>query len=74
MMLLVVAVFDGRWSRLPQDVQVLREIKGRMQIGVESEVAISLANHATRAFTLRIKDEYPPEMMLKGLREARLRD
>jgi len=70
--LLFVALFDGRRSRLPRDVQVSREIKGRMQIGAESEVVVSVANHAARAFTLRIKDEYPPEMVLGSPREARV--
>ncbi|MEJ7617156.1 MAG: DUF58 domain-containing protein [Pyrinomonadaceae bacterium] len=73
LLLITAAMFDGRRSRWPRDLQVTREIAGRMQIGAESEVSVNLSNHSQRAFTLRVKDEYPPEMALKGEREAKLR-
>lgn len=71
-LLIVAAVLDWRRSQWPEDVQIEREIVGRMQIGAASEVRINLTNHSPRNFTLRLKDEYPPEMTLQGAREATL--
>lgn len=70
--LLLVALIDWRTSRLPRSVRLERQIC-RFYIGAETAVSVFVANDSPRAVTLKIKDEYPPEMRLGGLREARMR-
>jgi uncharacterized protein (DUF58 family) len=72
-MLLLAAIIDARLSRLPAGVRVEREFEGRFAVGAETEVRIKVSNQTPRTVTLKVKDEYPPEMRLSGLREARLR-
>ncbi|HEY0080826.1 MAG TPA: DUF58 domain-containing protein [Pyrinomonadaceae bacterium] len=71
--LLVLAAVDARRSPLPEGVQIRREIEGRFHIGAETEVRVRVLNHSRRALSLKVKDEYPPEMRLKGAREAFMR-
>jgi uncharacterized protein (DUF58 family) len=71
--LLVLAVMDARRSPLPEGVQIRREIEGRFHIGAETEVRVQILNHSRRALSLKVKDEYPPEMRLRGAREAFMR-
>lgn len=71
--LLVLAVADSRRSRLPEDVLIQREFSGRFVLGAETEVRINIQNNRSQPILLVVKDEYPPEMKLTGLREARLR-
>ncbi|HEX8097580.1 MAG TPA: hypothetical protein VF507_06070, partial [Pyrinomonadaceae bacterium] len=72
-MLLVAAVIDARRSAWPAGVKVEREFGGRFAVGGATEVRVSVSNHTPRALTLIVKDEYPPEMRLSGLREGRMR-
>ena len=71
--LLGVAVWDARRSPLPPEVQVTREIVGRFHLGAETEVRVHVSNGSGRAFAVGAKDEYPPEMILRGEREAFVR-
>ena len=71
--LLVVAFVDSRLSPLPAGVEVTREIAGRFHIGAETEVRVRVANNTRRSVSVRVKDEYPPEMILMGEREAHVR-
>jgi uncharacterized protein (DUF58 family) len=70
--LLVAAFLDSRASRLPEGLEVAREFGGRFHIGAETEVRVRVNNHTPRAFKLKIKDEYPPELTLLAPREAEL--
>jgi uncharacterized protein (DUF58 family) len=70
--LLVVAVFDARTSRLPAGVRITREFGGRFAVGAETEARIRIENSTTRPVPVIIKDEYPPQMNLSGLREAKI--
>jgi uncharacterized protein (DUF58 family) len=70
--LLAAALFDNRASRLPEGLEIFREFGGRFQIGAETEARVHIRNHTPRAFRLKIKDEYPPEMTLLTPREAEL--
>jgi uncharacterized protein (DUF58 family) len=70
--LLLLAVFDARRSRLPAGLEIFREFGGRFHIGAETEVRVRVDNHTPRAFRLKLKDEYPPELMLLSPREAEL--
>jgi uncharacterized protein (DUF58 family) len=68
--LLLAAIIDSRLSRLPAGLEVTREFGGRFHIGGETEVRVRVANHSGRAVRLRVKDEYPPELLLTAPREA----
>jgi uncharacterized protein (DUF58 family) len=72
-LLLIIAFLDARFSRLPADVRITRGFSGRFAVGAETDVSIHVQNSSNRPYTLIIKDEYPPQMILKGIRAARLR-
>jgi uncharacterized protein (DUF58 family) len=71
--LVAAAFLDSRLSRLPAGVRVEREFGGRFSVGAETEVRLRVPNDSGRALTLVVKDEYPPEMKLRGERGGRLR-
>ena len=71
--LLVLAVIDARRSQLPKDIVITRTFSGRFAVGAETEVSVNIRNAQPHAIALIIKDEYPPQMKLSGLREAKIR-
>jgi uncharacterized protein (DUF58 family) len=71
--LITLALIDARMSRWPAGVEVLRSASGRFAVGAETEVRVRVLNNTPRGVTVWVKDEFPPEMQLKGLREARIR-
>jgi uncharacterized protein (DUF58 family) len=73
LVLIGLAIIDGRRSTLPKGIRISREFAGRFAVGAETDVQIKLQNATTRPITLRIKDEYPPQMKLIGAREASVR-
>jgi uncharacterized protein (DUF58 family) len=68
--LLVVAIIDARLSQLPKGVNITREFGGRFAVGAENEVHVNVQNARPQSLSLFVKDEYPPQMKLSGLREA----
>lgn len=72
-LLLAATFIDARTSRLPAGLNIKRAFNGRFAVGAETEVRVEILNGTPRPVSLKIKDEYPPEMKLAGLREARLR-
>ena len=68
--LLIVAVIDARTSRLPDEIKFSREFASRFAVGAETEVRIHIQNNSKKKFSLMVKDEYPPQMILSGGREA----
>ena len=72
-LLVVVALIDVRLSRLPETVKITRSFSGRFAVGADTDVSVNIQNQSNRAFTLIVKDEYPPQMILKGIRAAKLR-
>jgi uncharacterized protein (DUF58 family) len=52
--------------------RVEREIEDRFSMGDNNPVTIRVANRAERAVTLRVKDEYPPQMELMSPRETEI--
>jgi len=72
LIIVAAAVFDAWNSKLSKGVRIERHFGGRFAVGAETEVRIDVANHTAKDVSLRIKDEYPPQMKLSGLREARL--
>ena len=70
--LIAFAIFDAANSKLPSRVRIERHFGGRFAVGAETEVRVEIANHLPRDISLIIKDEYPPQMKLSSVREARL--
>lgn len=71
--LIALAIIDARRSQIPKGVRITREFGGRFAVGAETEVRINVQNAQPHALSLVIKDEYPPQMKLSGLRDAHLR-
>jgi uncharacterized protein (DUF58 family) len=73
LLLVVMALIDVRLSRLPETINITRSFSGRFAVGADTDVSVNVQNHSHRALTLIVKDEYPPQMILKGIRAAKLR-
>lgn len=71
--LIALAIVDARRSQLPKSVSITREFSGRFAVGAETSVHINVQNAGAHAISLVLKDEYPPQMKLSGLREAHMR-
>jgi uncharacterized protein (DUF58 family) len=71
--LIALAIIDARRSQLPKGVRITREFSGRFAVGAETSVSINVQNAQPHAISLVIKDEYPPQMRLSGLRQAHMR-
>ena len=71
--LIILAIVDARGSKLPKGVTIAREFGGRFAVGAETEVRINVQNARADPISLVIKDEYPAQMKLSGLREAAMR-
>ena len=71
--LITLAIIDARRSQLPRGVRITREFSGRFAVGAETSVSINIQNTQPQAISLVVNDEYPPQMRLSGLREARIR-
>lgn len=71
--LIMLAIMDARLSHLPKGVRITREFAGRFAVGAENEVHINVQNGQPHAISLVVKDEYPPQMKLAGLRDAHMR-
>ena len=70
--LIIAAVVDARRSTLPKTLRITREFSGRFAVGAETDVNINVQNSGARPISLVIKDEFPPQVKLSGLREANL--
>ena len=68
--LIILAIVDARRSQLPKTVRITREFAGRFAVGAETDVSINIQNAGAHAISVVVKDEYPPQMKLSGLREA----
>jgi len=71
--LIMLAIIDARRSQLPKGVNIAREFGGRFAVGAETEVHVQIQNYGAHAVSLIVKDEFPPQMTLSGLREAHVR-
>ena len=68
--LLGAAIAESRFSELPKELVVSREFGSRFAMGAETEVRIQIQNASNRPVSLIVKDEYPPQMSLNGVREG----
>src|ERR1041385_1879307 len=71
-LLLAAAFAESRFCGLPKGLAISREFGSRFAMGAETEVRINIQNASNRPVSLLVKDEYPPQMSLNGLREGRL--
>lgn len=71
-LLLGAAIAESRLCKLPSGVTIAREFGGRFAMGADTEVKIHIQNASNQPLSLLVKDEYPPQMMLSGEREARV--
>src|SRR5260221_9502701 len=70
-LLVAAALIDYFTSRhLPEGFSVSRQFDGRFAIGDPTKVSVYLDNASDRTLHLRVKDEYPSEMVLDESREA----
>ncbi len=70
-LLIVAAIADYFASRrLLDGFGLAREFSGRFAIGERTRVRILIDNPTAHTFKLRLKDEYPSEMLLEDSREA----
>ncbi|HEU5459429.1 MAG TPA: DUF58 domain-containing protein [Pyrinomonadaceae bacterium] len=70
LVLLGVAIAESRLCKLPSGVTISREFGGRFAMGADTEVKVNIQNASNQALSLIVKDEYPPQMILSGEREA----
>jgi uncharacterized protein (DUF58 family) len=69
--LVALAVFDYFASRrLPAELTIKREFGRRFAIGDKTNIKLRIENGSARNLHLKIKDEFPPEMILSETREA----
>lgn len=73
LLLIGLALIDSRISQLPKQVAITRHFGGRFAVGAETEVSLQIQNGSNRAIDLVVKDEYPPQMVLDGVREGGLK-
>jgi uncharacterized protein (DUF58 family) len=73
LLLIGLALIDSRISQLPKQVAITRHFGGRFAVGAETEVSVQIQNGSNRAIDLVVKDEYPPQMVLDGVREGSLK-
>lgn len=71
-LLLAAAFAESRYCQLPKGLAITREFGSRFAMGAETEVRINIQNASNRPVSLLVKDEYPPQMSLSGVREGQL--
>ena len=70
-LLVAAAVVDFIASRkLPPEFTIHREFEKRFAIGDAVKISLIVDNASDRVFRIRVKDEYPAEMILDKTREA----
>ena len=70
-LLVAAAVVDFIASRkLPPEFTIHREFEKRFAIGDAVKISLIVDNASDRVFRIRVKDEYPAEMILDETREA----
>jgi uncharacterized protein (DUF58 family) len=68
LILLLLAYIDYRRTADVSKIEIARHMPRRFMIGEENEVRITISHRLPYRFTLTIKDEYPPDLELRGER------
>ena len=70
-LLIITALIDYFTSRkLPENFTIKREFEKRFAIGDSARISLLINNFSEKKFHIKIKDEFPPEMILGETREA----
>lgn len=70
-LLIIAALIDYSTSRnLSSDFIIERRFERRFAIGDEAQIHLKIENRSALDFHIKIKDEFPPEMILGETREA----
>ena len=72
LLLFAAAFAESRSCQLPKGLMISREFGSRFAMGAETEVRIHIQNASNQPVSLMLKDEYPPQMSLSGVREGRV--
>ena len=72
LLLLGAAFAESRFCKLPKGLTISRDFSSRFAMGAETEVRVNIQNASNKPVSLLVKDEYPPQMSLNGMREGRL--
>ena len=72
LLLLSAAFAESRFCKLPKGLTISRDFSSRFAMGAETEVRVNIQNASNKPVSLLVKDEYPPQMSLNGMREGRL--
>jgi uncharacterized protein (DUF58 family) len=70
LLLVIGVIIESRFCRLPKGLMISREFGSRFAMGAETEVRIHIQNASSKPVSLMLKDEYPPQMSLDGVREG----
>jgi uncharacterized protein (DUF58 family) len=70
--LLLAAFIDAKTSKLDESILIKREFNKRFAVGGETEVQLNVINRSPKKIELRLKDEYPEQMILSAEREGKL--
>lgn len=72
-LLILLTLIDWLISRLPNGLKVEREFVNRFAINDKTEVRLKVTNETPQNVVLKLKDEFPPQMELHGVREGNLK-
>lgn len=73
-LLLLLALIDYFISKKNSvKIKIERLLEGRFTIGDQNHVKLRIENLLSKTLIVRVKDEYPPEMILKGKRDVILK-
>ena len=72
LLLFAAAFAESRSCQLPKGLMISREFGSRFAMGAETEVRIHIQNASNQPVSLMLKDEYPSQMSLSGVREGRV--
>jgi uncharacterized protein (DUF58 family) len=68
LLLLAAAWWDYHQAERAEEFEVKRHLPRRLMIGAENEVSITISHRLPRRLSFTLKDEYPPELELRGER------
>jgi uncharacterized protein (DUF58 family) len=70
--LLLAAFIDAKTSKWDENISIKREFNKRFAVGGETEVQLKVVNKSQKKIELKLKDEYPEQMIVGAEREGNL--
>src|SRR5262249_6856005 len=68
LLLFMAAWWDYQQTECAEELEVKRHLPRHLLIGAENEVSIAIIHRLPRRLSFTLKDEYPPELELRGER------